>query len=116
MNTIPFHWDTLDAPQCPRMACLCPDECHEGRGLSYLILNNLFCRIWTSWHVLVQNPALLPVFLHKLAFIIDFPAVRFCDMLLHVWSCGVFACYINDGTAAGINREATEKGPHNLRI
>ena len=30
MDTIPFHWDTLDAPQCLRMACLCPDECHEG--------------------------------------------------------------------------------------
>ena len=27
-----------------------------------------------------------------------------------------FADYINDGTAAGINGEATEKGPHNLRI
>ena len=30
MDTIPFHWDTLDAPQCLRMTCLCPDECHEG--------------------------------------------------------------------------------------
>ena len=30
MDTFPFHWDTLDAPQCLRMACLCPDECHEG--------------------------------------------------------------------------------------
>ena len=30
MDTIPFHWDTLAAPQCLVMACLCPDECHEG--------------------------------------------------------------------------------------
>ena len=30
MDTIPFHWDTLDAPQCLRMTCLCPDEFHEG--------------------------------------------------------------------------------------
>ena len=30
MDTIPFHWDTPDAPQCLRMACLCPNECHEG--------------------------------------------------------------------------------------
>ena len=30
MDTFPFHWDTLDAPQCLVMACLCPDECHEG--------------------------------------------------------------------------------------
>ena len=30
MDTIPFHWDTPDALQCLRMACLCPDECHES--------------------------------------------------------------------------------------
>ena len=30
MDTIPFHWDTPDALQCLGMACLCPDECHEG--------------------------------------------------------------------------------------
>ena len=30
MDTIPFHWDTMDAPQCLRMTCLCPDEFHEG--------------------------------------------------------------------------------------
>ena len=30
MDTFPFHWDTLAAPQCLVMACLCPDECHEG--------------------------------------------------------------------------------------
>ena len=30
MDTFPFHWDTPDAPQCLRMICLCPDECHEG--------------------------------------------------------------------------------------
>ena len=37
MDTIPFHWDTLDAPQCLRMACLCPDECHEGWLCSKLL-------------------------------------------------------------------------------
>ena len=30
MDTIPFHWDTMDAPQCLRITCLCPDEFHEG--------------------------------------------------------------------------------------
>ena len=63
MDTFPFHWDTLDASQCPRMACLCPNECHE-------------------------------------------------DLVLHCVNLG----NVNDGTAAGINAEATEKGPHNLRI
>ena len=37
MDTIPFHWDTPDALQCPRMACLCPDECHEGWLCSKLL-------------------------------------------------------------------------------
>ena len=40
MDTIPFHWDTLDAPQCLRMACLCPDECHE----------DLVCRLYQRRH------------------------------------------------------------------
>ena len=40
MDTIPFHWDTLDAPQCLRMTCLCPDECHE----------DLVCRLYQRRH------------------------------------------------------------------
>ena len=40
MDTIPFHWDTPDAPQCLRMACLCPDECHE----------DLVCRLYQRRH------------------------------------------------------------------
>ena len=69
-----------------------------------------------EWHVSVQmnvtRTGLCGIWLFDKCFL----TVRFCDMLLRVWSCGVFAGYINDGTAAGINREATEKGPHNLRI
>ena len=37
MDTIPFHWDTPDAPQYLRMACLCPGECHEGWLCSKLL-------------------------------------------------------------------------------
>ena len=37
MDTIPFHWDTPDVLQCPRMARLCPDECHEGWLCSKLL-------------------------------------------------------------------------------
>ena len=38
-------------------------------------------------------------------------AMGLCGSLL--WS---LSGYVNDGTAAGIKHEATEKGPHNLRI
>ena len=37
MDTIPFHGDTPDAPQRLRMACLCPDECHEDWVLRMVI-------------------------------------------------------------------------------
>ena len=40
MDTIPFHWDTPDAPQCLRMTCLYPDECHE----------DLVCRLYQRRH------------------------------------------------------------------
>ena len=42
MDTIPFHWDTLDALQGLRMACLCPNECHEtGTFAEYGFVTNL---------------------------------------------------------------------------
>ena len=72
MDTFPFHWDSPDATQCLRMACLCPDEYHEG-------LRFLQDRVMK--HVLLQTNPLRPVFLQKLAFIISFPSVWFCDMI-----------------------------------
>ena len=46
MDTFPFHWDTLDASQCPRMACLCPDECHEALCYCYICFWNIFlCKL-----------------------------------------------------------------------
>ena len=46
MDTIPFHWDTLDAPQCLVMACLCPDECHEHLALPQVTLFHILIGNW----------------------------------------------------------------------
>ena len=75
MDTIPFHWDTLAAPQCLVMACLYPDECHED-----LVLRNS-----PLWDVLLQNLPLLYM-------------LYGCLVLQRIISANV-----DHGTATGIN-------------
>ena len=77
MDTFPFHWDTLDAPQCLRMACLCPDECHE----SWLCGKNAFK------HLTMKNPCFAvsdyaSFGLHQLALLI-------CS----IWLCRKLLCF-----------------------
>ena len=89
MDTFPFHWDTLDAPQCPRMACHCPGECHESRGLLYLILNILVLR----------NLGFVKCPFSEFAFQdLDFVACSFAEfalpyMFMALWFCFLTICF-----------------------
>ena len=75
MDTFPFHWDTLDAPQCLRMACLCPDQCHEHLALPQVTLFHILIGNWfrsvsfPPMSITTPPPELISILIH-----IDFSA------------------------------------------
>ena len=75
MDTFPFHWDTLDAPQCLVMACLCPDECHEHLALPQVTLFHILIGNWfrsvsfPPMSITAPPPELISILIH-----IDFSA------------------------------------------
>ena len=70
MDTFPFHWDTLDAPQCLVMACLCPDECHEHLALPQVTLFHILIGNWfrsvsfPPMSITTPPPELISILIH----------------------------------------------------
>ena len=94
MDTFPFHWDTLDAPQCLLGQACRPGECHE----------DLFCVIRLRVVLLWKLAPFLPLLIqHVLLHPLPIPAcynqssfTRFHNIFLQ----SVFGI-LDDGTAAG---------------
>ena len=101
MDTIPFHWDTPDAPDGLLGQVRRPGECHE----------NWVCAEYSFVAYSFAESCFATYANQQYGFVICYLYLLILGQLFHT-----FPFKVNEGTAAEINQEATEKGPHNLRI
>ena len=98
------HWN-LFRGECGRHIGW-PDKCH-GTGLCGIRL----CCIWFLIHLALLHLALVICGIWHCCKLLSFTFFWISRFAAYVISAN-----LNDSTDAGINAEATEKGPHNLRI